>query len=68
MIEVCSPLQGTVVHVVAAGGMVAPGVEITGDGGFNRTTNYEHVVGVTHSGFEGRVRLQWTPRGLYRAL
>jgi len=28
MIEVCSPLQGTVVHVVAAGGMVAPGVEL----------------------------------------
>jgi hypothetical protein len=47
---------------------VAPGVEITGDGGFNRTTNAGHVSGTTRSAFEGRVRLQWTPRGWFGAL
>jgi hypothetical protein len=64
-------LMGTVERTarvgVEAGWMIAPGVELTGDGGFNRVTNYEHETGVTHSGFEGRVRLQWTPRGFYRA-
>jgi hypothetical protein len=53
---------------VEAGWMIAPGVELTGDGGVNRVTNYEHEAGATHSGFEGRVRLQWTPKGFYRAL
>lgn len=65
-------LSGTVARTtrvaIDAGWMVAPGIEVTGDGGYNRTTNYGHVAGVTHSGFEGRVRLQWTPQGLYRAL
>jgi hypothetical protein len=65
-------LMGTVARTARAAVttaiMVAPGVEITGDGGYNRTTNTGHVAGATRSAFEGRVRLQWTPRGWFGAL
>ncbi len=61
-------LIGTVEHVARAGltggTMLAPGLEITADVGFNHVTNSEHLTGVTDNAFEGRGRVQWTPRGL----
>ena len=37
-------------------------VEVAGDVGLNHTTNYQHVAGATHTGFEGRVRVAIEPR------
>ena len=36
--------------------------EVSGDVGINHATNYLHVVGATHTGFEGRVKLAVEPR------
>jgi hypothetical protein len=61
-------LQGIVERVARAGveggGMVAPGVELTGDVGVNHITNWRHLTGVTRNMVAARVKLQWTPRGL----
>jgi len=60
-------LMGTVEHVsrvgIVGGMMLAPGLEVTGDGGVNHATNAGHVNGKSNTMFEGRIRLQWTPRG-----
>jgi hypothetical protein len=37
-------------------------VELAGDIGINRVSNDAHVVGLTHTGFEGRVKLSIEPR------
>jgi hypothetical protein len=37
-------------------------VEVSGDLGLNHSTNDQHVTGVTHTGFEGRVKLAIEPR------
>ena len=62
-------LQGVVEHVSRVGvegsGMIAPGVELTGDVGVNHSTNWQHLTGVTHTGFAATGRFQWTPRGLF---
>lgn len=62
-------LQGVVEHVsragVEGGGMIAPGVELTGDVGVNHSTNWQHLTGVTHNGVAATARFQWTPRGLF---
>lgn len=61
-------LQGTVEKVarlgVTGGVMVAPGLEITGDLGYNHSTNARHLTGVIDNAFAGQARVQWTPRGL----
>ncbi|MDQ2891375.1 MAG: hypothetical protein M3R65_12600 [Gemmatimonadota bacterium] len=61
--------QGVVERIVRAGveggGMLAPGVELTGDVGLNHATNWQHLSGVTHNGVAARLRFQFTPRGLY---
>lgn len=61
-------LQGTVEHVarfgVSGGTMIAPGLEVTADVGYNHVTNAAHLSGVTNNAFEGQARMQWTPRGL----
>ena len=61
-------LQGTVERIarvgVEGGGMIVPGVELTGDLGINHATNWQHLTGVTRNLFAARARLQWTPRGL----
>jgi hypothetical protein len=61
-------LQGVVERVTRAGveggGMIAPGVELTGDVGVNHVINSEHLTGVTRNAVAARVRFQWTPRGL----
>ncbi|MGI8509370.1 MAG: hypothetical protein ACR2MQ_08600 [Gemmatimonadaceae bacterium] len=61
-------LMGTVEHVgrlgLVGGVMLAPGVEVTGDVGYNHVTNSQHLSGVTSNAFEGTARVQWTPRGL----
>jgi hypothetical protein len=65
-------LSGVVERVtrvgVDGGMMIGPGVELTGDGGYNRVTNASHVNGMTRSTFEGRIRLQWTPKGWFGTL
>lgn len=62
-------LQGVVERVarlgVTGGGMIAPGVQLTGDLGLNHSTNWEHLTGVTHNGLAATARFQWTPRGLF---
>jgi hypothetical protein len=62
-------LQGVVERVarlgVQGGGMIAPGVELTGDVGVNHSTNWEHLTGVTHNGLAANARFQWTPKGLF---
>ena len=37
-------------------------VEVSGDVGLNHNTNDQHVVGATHTGFEGRVKIAIEPR------
>jgi hypothetical protein len=62
-------LQGTVEHVtrvgVEGGGAIVQGLELTGDVGYNHVTNFGNVVGVTDNLMAARVKLQWTPRGLF---
>ena len=62
-------LQGVVERVARAGveggGMIAPGVELTGDVGVNHVTNSDHLTGVTRNALAARMRFQWTPRGLF---
>jgi hypothetical protein len=36
--------------------------EVSGDVGVNHNTNDQHVVGATHTGFEGRVKVAIEPR------
>ena len=61
-------LQGVVEKVarvgVEGGGMIAPGVELTGDVGINHVTNSQHLTGVTRNALAAQARFQWTPRGL----
>jgi hypothetical protein len=61
-------LQGVVEKVARAGieggGMIAPGVELTGDVGINHAVNWQHLGNVTHTGVAAEARFQWTPRGL----
>lgn len=62
-------LDGVVEHTarvgVEGGGMIAPGVELTGDVGVNHSTNADHLIGVTRNEIAARARFQWTPKGLY---
>lgn len=62
-------LQGIVEKVARAGveggGMIAPGLELTGDVGVNHITNSEHLTGVTRNTVAARARFQWTPRSLF---
>jgi hypothetical protein len=36
--------------------------EVGGDVGVNHSTNYQHIVGVTRTGFEGRLKVAVEPR------
>ncbi|MEO6866257.1 MAG: hypothetical protein ABI229_12445, partial [Gemmatimonadaceae bacterium] len=62
-------LQGVVEKVarvgIEAGGMIAPGVELTGEVGINHATNWNHLTNVTQNELAARARLQWTPRSLF---
>lgn len=61
-------LQGVVEKIarvgIEGGGMIAPGVELTGDVGINHAVNWQHLTNVTHTGIAAEARFQWTPRGL----
>jgi hypothetical protein len=62
-------LQGIVEHVARAGveggGMIAPGLELTGDIGINHATNWQHLTGMTRNMLAATTRLQWTPRSVF---
>lgn len=59
-------LIGTVEHVARLGATgaltVAPGVELTGDVGFNHVTNWQHESGISRNLVAGRLRFQWSSR------
>jgi hypothetical protein len=51
-----------VTRVGLSGGSRWNALELSGDIGVNHDTNYQHVQGATHTGFEGRVRIAIEPK------
>jgi hypothetical protein len=51
-----------VTRVAVAGATRWGDFEVGGDVGINHNTNYLHVTGVTHTGFEGRIKVAIEPR------
>ena len=51
-----------VTRVAVSGASKWRDFEVEGDVGINHNTNDQHIVGATHTGFEGRVKVAIEPR------
>jgi hypothetical protein len=64
-------VQRTTRYAITGAGSIARFVQVTGDVGYNRVTNAQHVTGATTSTFEGRVKVTiespWRLAHVFRA-